>query len=155
MAELETLVDDITNALVSHAASIGYFDQVNLHEPKAKPGYGITCAIWLQSIGPFPAGSGLRSTSGHLIFNVRAYTTMLQDPQDAIDPNVLKAVATLMAAFSADFTLGGIIRNVDLLGAYGTSLRANAGYVNLANTLYRVLTITVPMIVNDVWPQSP
>jgi hypothetical protein len=95
------------------------------------------------------AGSGL------LTLQVRLYSSAVQEPRDAIDPNLIDAVSGLMAAYSGDFQLGGItgVRCVDLLGQSGTALSARAGYLEQDGTVYRVLTITVPVILNDLWAQ--
>lgn len=147
-------VDALTDAVVSHAAASGHFERVNAHEPKNSPGNGLTCAVWAQTVVPIPAASGLNSTTGRVLFNVRIYSNMLQEPQDGIDPEVLKAVDTLFTAYSGDFTLDGLVRNVDLLGTYGVAMTAVAGYVPIGNnTMYRIMTISLPLIVNDLWSQ--
>lgn len=144
----------ILDGVVSHALSLGLFERVNTHEPKAKPGDGLTAAIWVQSIGPVPAGSGLSLTTAQVVFHVRLYSNMLAEPQDEIDPTVMNAVDALFAAYSGDFELGGSVRNVDLLGQAGVSLSALAGYVNLSGGMYRVMEITLPLIINDAWAQE-
>lgn len=145
----------ILDAAISHAMASGYFESVNFHEPKSKPRNGLTCALWIDHIGPAQGGSGLNSTTARLVVNVRVYQPMLMEPQDAIDPNVLNAVDGLMAAYSGDFELGGLIREVDLLGEFGVPLSAQAGYVKPDTLICRVMTITLPLIVNDLWSQSP
>ena len=148
----QALIDD----LASHAMTTGYFDRVNQHEPKSKPGRGLTCAIWIDRIEPARGRSGLASTTARVVFNVRVYTNMLQNPQDAIDPNVMVAVDALMEAYSGDFELGGDAAFIDLLGAtQGHELYAQSGYINIDNMTFRVMTMTVPVIVNDAWTQTP
>ncbi len=51
---------------------------------------------------------------------MRLYTPMVQEPEDAIDPNLMTALDALMAAYSADFTLGEIVREVDLQASTAT-----------------------------------
>lgn len=145
----------ILNALVSDAETTGLFDQINTHEPKSAPRKGLTMAIWLDRFGPYATASGLAATSALLVYNARLFTRMTQYPQDAIDPDMIIAVDTLMNRYSGDFTLGDSIRNVDLLGESGFQLEAQAGYVEQDNTLFRVVTITIPLIVNDAWTQAP
>lgn len=147
-------VTAILNQLVSHSQKLGVFERVNQHEPKNSPGTGITCAIWAQAIGPYPAGSSIMATTGRLVFNVRLYTSMLAEPQDAIDPNLLTACDLLMTAYSGDFELGGTVKNVDLMGESGTPLSATAGYITIDNKTLRVMTILLPLIVNDIWAQA-
>jgi len=139
-------------AATSHAQSLGVFDRVNGHEPKVAPGNGLTAAVWVQTVAPIRS-SGLNSTSICMVFNVRIYTSMLQEPQDSIDPAMVGALDLLMAAYSGDFTLGGLIRSVDLLGANGVSLAAQAGYVEQDKRLFRVYTVTLPLLINDAWEQ--
>lgn len=141
------------DAMVSHALASGYFETVNMHEPKRAPGNGLTAAVWLQRLLPVPRGSGLSATSVLVVFSLRIFQNMLMEPQDAIDPNMLRAVDSLCASYSGDFTLGGLIRKVDLLGSSGSSLSAEAGYIKQDDRLFRVMTLTVPLIVNDVWEQ--
>lgn len=145
------------NALMSAVESIsmqtGLFRRVNLHEPKSAPGNGLTNTIWLQSVEPLPDGSGLDSTSGYVIMTSRIYGNMLQKPEDDIDPRMLTAATTLIGQYSADFTLGGTVRNIDLTGSYGERLRGQAGYVQVDGAVYRTFDLTVPVIINDMWTQ--
>lgn len=143
----------IIGAVESHALASGYFDSVNGHEPLSPPTSGVTCAVWTEQIGPARGGSGLLSTSSRLALFVRLYTPMTQLPADGIDPNMMAALDALFTAYSGDFTLGGLVRDVDLLGTFGDPLSGRAGYLNASGTDYRVFTITLPLIVNDLWEQ--
>lgn len=150
---------EIFDAVESHALASGLFDSVNTSEPKSAPtAPGLTCSIWIAQIGPAPAGSGLASTTSRLELNVRLYTGMLAEPSGQIDPLMTSACITMLEKYSGDFQLSNVtaasIRNVDLLGTYGTALTAVAGYLNVDNLLYRVMTITLPIIVNDLWTQT-
>lgn len=147
---------DLMDRIASHAMTTGLFDRVNQHEPKSKPGRGLTCAIWIDRIEPARGRSGLTSTDARVVFNVRVYTQMLQNPQDAIDPSVMNAVDILFEAYSGDFQLGDESRWIDLLGAtQGHPLFSQSGYINIDNMTMRVMTITVPVIVENAWTQAP
>jgi hypothetical protein len=146
----------ILDPVVSHALASGWFERVNSHEPKSAPARaGLTAAVWSDYIGPAPGQSGLAATSTLVVLSVRLYTSMVQEPQDAIDPNLVDALSDLFTAYSGDFTLGGVVESVDLLGKAGRPLEARAGYLNQDNALYRVFTIQLPLIVTDVWDQAP
>ena len=72
-----------------------------------------------------------------------------------IDPNLLDACDALMAAYTNDFTLGGTVRMIDLLGnSAGHMLEMQSGYINIDTRVYRVVTISVPCIANDAWEQG-
>ncbi len=67
---------------------------------------------------------------------------------------MLNVVDKLIAAFVADFSLGGKSRNIDIFGAHGFPLSARAGYIDIDNKKFRIMDITVPVIVNDVWSEG-
>lgn len=144
----------LVDSVVSHAMSLGIFETVNTHEPKSAPGTGLRCSVWADALLPIAAASGLAKTSGEVVLMARIYGNMLQQPEDQIDPDMLTAVTTLIGAYSADFDFGATVRNVDLLGAYGPKLSAQAGYLTISNGMYRIFTITVPVIINDMWSQN-
>ena len=141
-------------ALSSHAQTLGVFDRVNEHEPMNAPKNGLTCAFWFVRLAPFPAGSGLSSTSGLVVFSARIYKPT-QLPQGSEDADVMAAADALMAAYSGDFALGGLVRNVDLLGQSGMQLSAQAGWLPFGDTTFRTIDVTIPMIINDLWTQAP
>lgn len=149
-ANLQTIFDK----LQSHALASGLFQRVNTHEPKNAPPAGLTAALWLDAIGPEPGGSGLNATNVRIHFQLRIYQSMLFEPQDAIDPLVLAATAKMLEAYSGDFTLDDTIQAVDLLGKSGPPLQAQAGYLQVQDKMMRVVTITIPVIINDGWSQE-
>jgi hypothetical protein len=99
--------------------------------------------------------SGLTSTSVRLAFTHRIYTNFLAEPQSLIDPNVLRALDALAASWAADYTLGGLVRVIDLRGMDGEGLSAQAGYLRVDNAMMRVVDVVCPLIVNDVWTEAP
>lgn len=150
----DAAVQAVFAKIVSFAQATGRFEQVNQHEPKNKPGHGVLCSVWIQRIRPIPE-SGLAATSGVLILNVRIYKNMLELELDSIDPEMTSAALDMMAAITGDFLLTGVpsVRNVDLIGSTGTALDSQAGYVELGRGVFRVITITVPVIINDLFTQ--
>lgn len=150
-AAVNTFIDNV----VSHAATLGVFRQVNSHEPKRPPGPGLLYSVWAQLIEPIGAASGLASSSGYVVVAGRIYGNMLQKPEDQIDPGILRACTMLINAYSGDFNFGATARQVDFFGTYGEKLRAQAGYVDLGGGMYRVMTITIPVVFNDMWDLVP
>jgi hypothetical protein len=148
----EQWIDDILDCVVSDVQRTGHFRLVNTHELKRAP-RGMSASVWCQAIDPIGQMSGLASTSGRLTFIVRMYIPMLQEPQDHIDPIMMKATSNIMRRYHDDFDFGGVIRNIDLLGQFGIALAATAGYLLIGKTWNRTMDITVPCLVNDIWPQ--
>lgn len=145
----------IVNQVVSHALTLGVFDTVNAHEPKSAPLSGLACGVWADQYTPYQAGSGLTASTGRLTLHVRVYQNFILEPQDLIDVRVVDAVDQLMTALVGDFELGGNVRNVDVLGESGTALGWRAGYLNQDGRAYRVVTLSVPLVVNDLYTYTP
>lgn len=142
-------------AATSHAQGLGLFEQVVAHEPVSAPGSGLIFALWVARITTIPARSGLNSVSVRLELTGRVFMPADTEPQDDVDIAVTGAVNALMREYSGDFTLGGAVAEVDLLGAHGTALGAQFGYARFDSTTYRVATLTVPLIINDAWTEAP
>ena len=151
MASLDC--EALMNSIVSHCLTLGVFESVNMHEPEGNAG-NYFAALWVQSIDPVQT-SGLASTSVRVAFTLRLYSNLVAKPGDEVDPNLAGAVSDVMEGLSADFTLAEQAREIDLLGQYGLGLSAKAGYLNLSGAVYRVMDITVPVIVDDVFDQEP
>lgn len=152
----DAAINQVIDKVVSYALANGRFIEVNGHEPKsAPPPGGPTCSVWAQRIRPV-SSSGQAATSAVLELSVRIYISFIQQPYDQIDPQILAAVTDLMGTFSSDFNFGGVagVRAIDLLGMEGTAMSANAGYVEIDRKMMRVMTITVPIIVNDMFTQA-
>lgn len=145
-----------TDAAMSHAMATGRFEKVNGHEPKNAPATGgLTGAVWTDRVIPLRARSGLDSVSAVVVLNVRIYASAVSEPADAIDPEMVAAVDDLCTAYCGDFTLGGLISNVDIFGAHGQALDVRAGYLTQDGAPYRVMTIWLPCVVNDLWTEAP
>lgn len=152
----EDWVLPLFDAIVSVFQRTGYFDRVNTHETKRKPGHGITAAVWFDRLYGVGDISGLGATTGLAIFMGRIYKNILSEPQDMTDPTMMQAGASVMREFHGnyDFGLHPRVRNVDLLGETGVQLLMVGAYLEQAKTMYRVYDITIPVIVNDVFTQS-
>lgn len=152
----EAWISPLFDAMVSEIQLSGYFDKVNTHEPKRKPGRGLTAAVWLQTLEPVGLVSGLDKSSALAVFIARFYILMQKEPQDYIDPSLMMASSNVMRRFhdNFDFNLDPMVRNVDVFGQCGTVMRLQAGYVEQDNAMFRVMDLTVPVILNDVWPQN-
>lgn len=140
---------------MSHAQGLGLFGNVLDHEPVSAPGSGLTYAVWAKNIRPIPARSGLASVSVRLEINGRVYMPVDTEPQGDVDVAVTGAVSGLFNAYCGDFQLGGVVAEVDLLGQYGATLGADLVYTRFDSTTYRVASLIVPLVINDLWTEAP
>lgn len=148
----------IADALLTKGHLLGIFESANRHESKSAP---LTNQLHLDMFGvamtPLAELSGLNSVSVRVEFQMNILKDMFSEA-DQIDPKTMGAAGRLMNAFAGGFTLGGEVHAVDVLGAYGESLRAQAGYVSIGGgqggsgaRMFRVMSVFVPVILADCW----
>lgn len=145
-------IDYVTGA----AWQTGLFDAVTGHEPKAAPGRtGLTASAWIQAWRPTQS-SGMASASMRLTVQLRIYCPMLVEPQDMIDPMVMTAVDAVFAYVASHFQAGGIgqTRYVDLLGSDGEEMNAELGYAEQNKAMFRIADVSIPVIINDLYPYA-
>jgi hypothetical protein len=143
----------LLSALKSDAMELGVLRKVTGHEPRNAPGKGLHLSYWMDRIRP--ARSGLASTSALVVVNARLQSSLLAERQDDIDPDLTRAADLLIGRYIRGFTLGGKVRSVDVRGMEGISLEGRYGYIEQDRKEFRTFTLTVPLIINDVWPESP
>jgi hypothetical protein len=150
--DLRGLRDAVSSVLRAEVAAEGFTD----YEPEAAPGgQGLTMAAWLQSVMPVRGGHGLDSTTLRLEMQVRFYYPAGVKAQEQADTVIMQAVDAVGRAVSGAFTLGGDVMNVDLLGQYGEGFGGRAGYTAIDGAEYRIFTLILPLILPDMWPQTP
>lgn len=142
----------ILAAVESHCLASGYVQRFQAAEVTDNPATGVTVGVMLTSLTSLGARSGLSSSSVRVELGVRLYLPAASRQPEQTETQIVAAVAALMGSFTGDFDLGGT-RLVDLLGAYGAPLASTAGWTRIADQLYRVHTITLPVIVDDLWDQ--
>ena len=147
-------INAVYASAVSTAQQLGIFEAVIQHEPKAAPPTLPVCAIWTQNLVPVAGVSGLAATSGRLGLRARIYLGFLGKPEDKIDPELIRLTSTLLGAYSGGFTFGGEVMEIDLLGAYGEALSAEAGYIQHDDRMFRVMEINLPVIIDALWTQG-
>jgi hypothetical protein len=149
----DAAVSAVFDRVESWAMNCGRFSTVNGHEPKSAPEGDLDFALWVQNIVNVGKISGQATSSGLLVLSGRIYKSFVSMPYDAIDPAIVSATNDFMGALCADFDMDNIagVRNIDVFGMTGTRLQAQAGYVEISKRMYRVMTITIPVIVNDMF----
>lgn len=144
----------VLTKLADHARTLGVFERVHTHEPKAAPGTGTTLALWSDGIVTIRS-SGLAAVSVRLGFSGRVYLLGSTEPQDDLDPTLLSATSAFLGALAGGFELDGEARMVDLLGAYGQPMAGQAGYLNMDEREFRVMSVGFGVIIDDAWSEVP
>lgn len=146
----------IISKLTSLGQATGLFASVEGHQPNSAPALGdsLTLGIWAGPITPIES-SGLNSASIRWEIQGRIYLSAWGEPQDDIDPRITSAAVDLLAVIAGAFTLGGLVRCVDIYGMAGDALAATPGYIEQDKKIYRAMDLRIPLLLNDVWELTP
>ena len=132
----------------SYLAASGEFVTVELGEPEAVArGDGLTAAIWVS--GTRIALTTLTKVTKVYDANIRVYRDMLGEPTEGIEIGLAKVVQDIASDLLGDYDLGATVRDIDACGQYGTPLRAEWGHDVVAGVVFRVVDMTIPIVVND------
>lgn len=143
----------IFSVLTSHAQSLGVFRAINGHEPKSAPPQGAAVSFWLDRWTPVREQSGLSTVSVLLVVTARITNPFLREPQDSIDPALVNASDALLSSLVGDFDCGGLASHIDVFGQFGIPLEGRGGYLNEAGVIFRIVAVTIPIVINDVWDE--
>lgn len=147
-------ITDLYSAVVSAIKAGGQFRQVVQHEPKAAPVTLPAVALWLSDVSPVGAVSGLASTSARLELMARVYLNWASKSEEQTDLELLRLSASVVATYTAGFTLHGEVMQVDLLGSYGDALSVKPLWLVHDGKTFRSAEIIIPLILDDVWTQE-
>ena len=82
---------------------------------------------------------------------LRVYKDMLAentDPQNNLESELASVVSKLMENLLGDTDLESSVMSIDAGGIDGTAMSATYGYVTIGGVMYRVVDISIPLIVN-------
>lgn len=154
-------VQALIDAVRDLALSTSLFTVINGHEPATPIPDGLDAAVWLQYIGPSKNFSGLSKTAAAVTLWMRIYSKSLSNTAtpadlDAIDPAIGDATSQMIGLLTGGFTLGALVFSIDVLGMDNAApLSAKAGNIDVSGTVYRIMDITIPLIIDAVWTQAP
>lgn len=144
----------IMSALVTIAKKSGLFANVNEFEPRGQPANGLTLALISGPLTP-ASSSGLNGLSLRWQIDGQIYLPMHIEPPKDIDFKLMNAAGLYLEDLCGQFTLGGLVRCVDVLGSDGERLSATPGYIDHNDKLYRVAQLMIPLVLNQKWTLTP
>lgn len=144
----------VLQALRDVASKLGCFDKVRLGEWKSPPPLGCVFAVWCNDYGPATDGHGLASTTPLLQATARIYVPGIGKDEETWELKLLNAADLYLAALNAGFTLGGLVRNVDLLAAEGERLHWQFGHIMIDTKVSRTADMQINAVFSDEWPQA-
>ena len=73
---------------------------------------------------------------------------MLADNEET-ERVLAEALNGIMTKLLTDFDVGANIRNIDAAGENGQAMTATWGYVDVSGTMFRIVDLLIPLVVDD------
>ena len=134
-------------AISSFLQAGGYIEKEGVGEPKSPPAEELSASVFMDSVGVVELTLGT-TIEIHTV-NIRLYMKMLQEPTEQVEYKLAEVVSDIGSDLLGDYDLGATIRNVDAGGSKGSAMRAQWGYLDLGGTMFRVVDLFVPLLVDD------
>ena len=144
----------IMKKLSSIALKTGKFTNVRNYEPRGNPANGLTLALLSGPKVPIKS-SGLSKVSLRWQIDGQIYLPLHMDPPENIDEKLTAAAAHYLELLCGQFTLGGLVRCVDVFGMDGEGLTSTPGYLENNSKTYRVEQLMIPLLINETWTLTP
>jgi len=150
-------IKDTLVALQSKIRAMGNVYEARIGEPHspftpAGQTRRVAAALWMTDWTPtLTLSTSVEVFTVMVRFHVDTFARDLSpDDIQQLELDLTDAFNEFTTDVQQEFDLGGNIRNVDVAGEMSEGMSAAWGHVAIANTMYRVIDITVPMIVNDI-----
>jgi hypothetical protein len=149
-----TLMRQIQQAIITHAKTSGAIQHAQAHPPRKAPAGGVTACVWLGPVTPLRQFSGLSSTAVAAVFQGMLITSDLQKPYEGIDEKLWRALDAFFGRLHGDLSLGGLVNHIDVFGAQGAgALSATGDWMSIDTGDYRIMHMTIPLIIDNFWEQ--
>lgn len=150
-------IKDTMVKLQSHLRAMGNVYEAVIGEPSqpftpAGQTQRVAAAIWFVSW--FPTLTLATSVEG-FVLNVRLHIDAFAQPLGDHELALVDTCNEFTTDLQQDYTLGGTVREIDISGQFSPGMTAEAGRITLSTQMYRIIDITVPVVVNDVATQAP
>ena len=143
-------IGNTLHAMETYVQKLGLFQTVQIGEPKQPLGQGLHAAIYMRSVGINMVYAGGDPRESHLV-TLRIYKDMLaenSDPQLNLESEMAVVLSKLMGELLGDTDLESTIMSIDAAGMDGAAVSADFGYTDVGGSMYRVIDVAVPLIVN-------
>jgi hypothetical protein len=144
----------ILKRLSSIAMATGKFASTNRYEPRGQPANGCTLVLLSGPMTPIKS-SGMNRVSLRWQIDGQIYLPLHKGPPEQIDELISDAAADYLERLCAQFTLGGLVRCVDVHGMDGAQLAATPGYIEHSGKHYRCCQLMIPLLINETWTLTP
>ena len=145
-------IKNTLGAIESHISSTGYVSNVQVGEPVSPPDANdkIFGAIFMNSANVVELSLGTTIELHSVTVRLHRRAAFGQgDNAGEVEEEMALALSQISSNLIGEFDLGGTLRAIDIAGQYGSALTATWGYVTIAQTMFRIVDLVLPLIVDD------
>lgn len=144
----------VLTTLLDYAREQGVYEVVRLTEFTTPPPSGLCFALWAEALGTTQTGTGLASTNALVRCMARIYYPAFGKDSATHEVRMINAASGYLGKLNGGFTLGGTVRNVDILGETGELPEWEFGHAGIDNKISRIADLSIRAVLNDVWIQG-
>lgn len=141
---------DVSGSLsfVNSIVSSSGLGATQIGEPKSPPaGNGLSFAVML---GPSRVAElTMSGTIEQHLVTLRVYRNMLAEPVKDAEMQVAVGAQKILLLLYKALSLDGEVRSLDVGGIYGQSVGIRPGYITIDSTIFRVMDVALPLIVDN------
>ena len=137
-------------AIQSHVNSSGYVSECIIGEYTSAPmpsGLGIAASV-IPMREETVMAFGATTRELHTVL-LRLYRDWLSEPASSRDLPLEEAKGVILANLKGDLDLEGAAMSLDIAGMHSGGYSADWGRVEIGSTIFRVIDMTLPVIVDD------
>ena len=134
-------------AISSYIQASGYVQKSTIGEPESPPTERLAASVYMGNTAI--VSLTLNTTIEVHTVIVRFYMDMLREPTEQIEFKLAEVVSGIFNDLLGEYDLGATIRNIDAAGSHGTSLGAVWGYTDVGGKMFRVVDLSIPLLVDD------
>ena len=122
--------------------------------PTAQGQAGMAMAVMFEGASVILMAAGGETRERHRVV-ARVYRAANAEPKADVETDIAFATSLIMGDIIGDYTLGGEILEVDIAGIYGEGLTATAGHLEVGGVMYRIVDITLSLLVDASATAAP
>ncbi len=141
-------IKDTLIVIQNYLAASGRFATTDLGEPESLPdGTQLHARVW--NMGRQVAYITQSTVVSLYNIRVRMYRNAFTEPTADIEYMLAESVQDIASDLLGDFDLGATVAYIDAAGIHGRGLRADWGHAPVSGVMFRVVDMTIPIVVND------
>lgn len=143
-------IGDTLDRMLTYLSQSGHIrggQQIGAYSQSVDTSQGAVGFITMVGLDVYAVTAGGQPMAQEVV-KVTILLDALREPVDAVEKELALAATNIMADLLEEYDLGGSIRRVDPAGEGGASFSTRWGYIDISGKMYRMVDITIPLLVD-------